>query len=39
LGSATVATRTRMATLAAENLVAALTTGTAPNPVNPTAWR
>jgi glyoxylate reductase len=39
IGSATVATRTRMATLAAENLVAALTTGTAPNPVNPTAWR
>lgn len=35
IGSATVATRTRMATLAAENLVAALTGGTPPTPVNP----
>ncbi|MFO7166725.1 MAG: D-glycerate dehydrogenase [Chloroflexota bacterium] len=35
IGSATVATRTRMATLAAENLVAALTGRPVPNPVNP----
>jgi glyoxylate reductase len=35
IGSATVATRTRMATLAAENLVAALTGGRPPTPVNP----
>jgi glyoxylate reductase len=35
IGSATVATRTRMATLAAENLVAALTGGAPPSPVNP----
>jgi glyoxylate reductase len=34
LGSATVRTRTAMATLAARNLVAALTGGTVPNPVN-----
>lgn len=34
IGSATVATRTRMATLAAENLVAALTGRPAPSPVN-----
>lgn len=35
IGSATVATRTRMATLAAENLVAALTGRRPPSPVNP----
>lgn len=35
LGSATVRTRTRMATLAAENLVAALTGRRPPTPVNP----
>lgn len=35
IGSASIKTRTRMATLAAENLVAALTTGRPPNPVNP----
>ncbi len=35
IGSASVATRTRMATLAATNLVAALTGQPAPNPVNP----
>lgn len=35
IGSASVATRTRMATLAAENLVAALTGGDPPTPVNP----
>jgi len=34
LGSATVRTRTAMATLAARNLVAALTGGKPPNPVN-----
>jgi glyoxylate reductase len=34
LGSATVSTRTAMATLAARNLVAALTGGNPPNPVN-----
>ncbi|HMP39009.1 MAG TPA: D-glycerate dehydrogenase [Roseiflexaceae bacterium] len=34
VGSATVATRTRMATVAATNLVAALTGQTVPNPVN-----
>jgi glyoxylate reductase len=34
IGSASVATRTRMATLAAENLVAALTGRPAPSPVN-----
>jgi glyoxylate reductase len=34
IGSASVATRTRMATLAAENLVAALTGAPVPNPVN-----
>lgn len=38
IGSASVATRTRMATLAAQNLVAALTGGAAPSPVNPEAW-
>lgn len=35
IGSATVTTRTRMATLAAENLAAALTGRPAPSPVNP----
>lgn len=35
IGSATVLTRTRMATLAATNLVAALTGQAVPNPVNP----
>jgi len=35
IGSASVATRTRMATLAAENLVAALTGRRPPTPVNP----
>jgi glyoxylate reductase len=35
IGSATVATRTRMATTAATNLVAALTGQPVPNPVNP----
>lgn len=34
IGSASVATRTRMATLAAENLVAALTGAPVPSPVN-----
>ncbi len=35
IGSASIATRTRMATLAAENLVAALTGQPIPTPVNP----
>jgi glyoxylate reductase len=35
IGSASVATRTRMATLAAENLAAALTGRRPPTPVNP----
>lgn len=35
IGSASLATRTRMATLAAENLVAALTGQPVPSPVNP----
>ena len=35
IGSATVATRVRMATTAARNLVAALTGQPVPNPVNP----
>jgi glyoxylate reductase len=40
IGSASVATRTRMATLAAENLVAALTGRPVLNPVNQgTTWR
>ena len=39
LGSATVRTRTAMATLAARNLVAALTGGKPPNPVNRAANR
>jgi glyoxylate reductase len=38
MGSATIQTRTRMATLAAENLVAALTGQPVPNAVNPEAW-
>ncbi|BDG62188.1 2-hydroxyacid dehydrogenase [Caldinitratiruptor microaerophilus] len=38
IGSASIATRTRMATLAAENLVAALTGRRPPTPVNPEAW-
>jgi glyoxylate reductase len=38
IGSATVATRTRMATVAATNLVAALTGQPVPHPVNPEAW-
>jgi glyoxylate reductase len=38
IGSASIATRTRMATLAAENLVAALTGGRPATPVNPEAW-
>jgi glyoxylate reductase len=37
IGSATVRTRTRMATTAARNLVAVLTGQPAPNPVNPEA--
>lgn len=39
IGSASVATRTRMATLAAENLVAALTGQQPPSPINPEAWQ
>jgi glyoxylate reductase len=39
IGSASVATRTRMATLAAENLAAALTGRSAPTPVNPEVLR
>lgn len=35
IGSATVRTRTLMATTAARNLVAALTSATIPNPINP----
>lgn len=35
IGSSSIATRTRMATLAAQNLVAALTGGKPPSPVNP----
>ncbi|NJN16515.1 MAG: D-glycerate dehydrogenase [Oscillochloris sp.] len=38
IGSASIATRTRMATLAAENLVAALHGQPVPNPINPEAW-
>lgn len=38
IGSASVATRTRMATLAAENLVAALSGQPVPTPVNPEIW-
>ena len=34
IGSASIRTRTRMATLAAENLVAALSGGNPPTPVN-----
>jgi glyoxylate reductase len=39
IGSATVRTRIRMATLAAQNVVAALTGAGAPNPVNPEVLR
>jgi glyoxylate reductase len=39
IGSATVATRTRMATVAATNLVAAVTGAPVPNPVNPEVLR
>lgn len=39
IGSASVATRTRMATMAARNLVAALTGQPVPNPVNPEVLR
>lgn len=39
IGSASVVTRTRMATFAAENLVAALTGRRPPAPVNPEAWK
>lgn len=39
IASATVATRRRMAELAADNLIAALTGGTPPTPVNPQALR
>lgn len=39
IGSATVRTRTLMATTAARNLVAALTGGVAPHPVNPEVLR
>ncbi len=38
IGSASVATRTRMATMAVENLVAALRGERPPNLVNPEAW-
>jgi glyoxylate reductase len=39
IGSATVATRTKMALRAAENLVAAVTEQRPPNLVNPEAWQ
>ena len=39
IASATVATRRRMADLAADNLIAALTGGTPPTPVNPQVLR
>lgn len=39
IGSASIKTRTRMGTLVAENIVAALTTGKAITPVNPEAWQ
>ena len=35
IASATLATRRRMADLAADNLIAALTGGTPPTPINP----
>jgi glyoxylate reductase len=38
IGSASIATRTRMATLAAENIVAFLTGHRPPTPVNPEVW-
>jgi glyoxylate reductase len=39
IGSATIATRTRMATLAAENITAFLSGQRPPTPVNPEVWR
>ncbi len=39
IGSASIATRTRMAVVAAENLVAGVTGQRPPNLVNPEAWR
>jgi lactate dehydrogenase-like 2-hydroxyacid dehydrogenase len=39
IGSATVRTRTAMSTLAAQNLIAALTGGDVPNAVNSDALR
>lgn len=39
VGSASIATRTRMATLAAENIVAFLSGHRPPTPVNPEVWR
>jgi gluconate 2-dehydrogenase len=39
IASATVATRRRMAELAADNLIAALTGGVPPTPVNPQVLR
>ncbi len=39
IASATVATRKRMANLAADNLIAALTGGTPPTPINPEVLR
>ena len=38
IASASVATRRAMAELAADNLIAALTGGTPPTPINPAAW-
>jgi len=38
IGSASIATRTRMAVVAAENLVAGVTGRRPPNLVNPEAW-
>ncbi len=39
IGSASIATRTRMATLAAENIAAFLSGQRPPTPVNPEVWR
>jgi len=39
VGSASIATRTRMATLAAENIAAFLSGHRPPTPVNPEVWR
>ena len=39
IASATVATRRAMASLAADNLIAALTGGTVPSPINPEVLR